>query len=548
MATWQSFLERWHAAGLLDAATADRVRAWERTHGEATRRDRLAQIAFGLGGLLLAAGVLLFVAAHWDDLSPALRFALVLLMIALFHGAAAATRARSVALATTLHAVGTAAFGAGVYLAGQIFNMAEHWPGALMLWALGATCALALLRDWPHVLWVAVLVPAWLVGEWIEVHESHYAPWLDAPAAAGCMLLALVYLSARSPGGEATWRTALARLGAVALIPAAIWLGAAAAGPDDYFRTIAGFTPPETQWTVLGWAVALVLPAVAAFFLRGRDALYLAPALLWVGALVGLSSRSDSGELLLHALFALGAIGVVLWGGEGSAATHGQRRRARLRAQRPLLLLLEHLRQARPIARPHRHGRDLHRRRLVARADAAPAHRTHQQERRVTAISKSLLVALIQVAIVGLLGAKFLVDRATYPRVWVATAPVDPDLPIRGRYLQLSAVVEPDPRPPESEAGDPWRRVRLDARDDKLVAIADPDGRHHIRKANCGDRTCWVLAEALAYFIPEHVKDPSIRGQGEELWVEITLPPKGPPRPVRLGVKTAGELQPLEIR
>jgi len=33
----------------------------------------------------MAAGVLLFVAAHWDDLSPTQRFLLVLTMIAGFH-------------------------------------------------------------------------------------------------------------------------------------------------------------------------------------------------------------------------------------------------------------------------------------------------------------------------------------------------------------------------------------------------------------------------------------------------------------------------------
>ena len=40
--------------------------------------------------------------------------------------------------ATALHAVGTVAFGGGVFLAGQIFHLEAHWPAGLMLWSLGA--------------------------------------------------------------------------------------------------------------------------------------------------------------------------------------------------------------------------------------------------------------------------------------------------------------------------------------------------------------------------------------------------------------------------
>jgi hypothetical protein len=56
------------------------------------------------------------------------------------------------------------------------------------------------------------------------------------------------------------------------------------------------------------------------------------------------------------------------------------------------------------------------------------------------------------------------------------------------------------------------------------------------------------LDEPIAYFIPEHVDDPSRRAPGEELWVEVTLPGSGAPRPIRLGVKKNGVLTPLDVR
>jgi uncharacterized membrane protein len=310
-AQWQSHLTRWISAGLIDAAAAERIRAWEHEHGERVSRSRLALIAFGLGGLLLAAGVLLFVAAHWDDLSPANRFALVLALSGALHAGGAFAGRTSTGLAITLHAVGTAAFGAGIFLAGQIFNMAEHWPGALMLWSIGAAVGLALLRDWPHVLWVAVLVPAWLWGEWSEAHVR-WDDWTHmAPAATGLVLLAFVYLAAESAHRAATWRRALSRLGAVALIPGAIVLGVA----NDVGQ-VPGDLRVATSTTAIAfaWLVAVALPFILAWLLRGRDAVYLAITLAWALVVVSVNPRSDPGELALYALYALGAVGVVMWG------------------------------------------------------------------------------------------------------------------------------------------------------------------------------------------------------------------------------------------
>jgi hypothetical protein len=43
------------------------------------------------------------------------------------------------------------------------------------------------------------------------------------------------------------------------------------------------------------------------------------------------------------------------------------------------------------------------------------------------------------------------------------------------------------------------------------------------------------------------VPDPSVLEAGEELWVEVTLPRSGAPRPIRLGVRKDGVLTPLAL-
>src|SRR6266567_31950 len=94
-AHWEKTLARWTKAGLIDRATADRIRLHEEAESaEGAGLSRQAIIALILGGIALAAGVLLFVAAHWDQISPSARFILVLLLVGVFHGAGALRGAR----------------------------------------------------------------------------------------------------------------------------------------------------------------------------------------------------------------------------------------------------------------------------------------------------------------------------------------------------------------------------------------------------------------------------------------------------------------------
>jgi uncharacterized membrane protein len=310
---WQESLERWTGAGLVDQAAAARIRAWEVEHGGEERKSRLALIAFAFGGLLMTAGVLLFVAAHWDRLAPSGRFALVLAMIAVLHAAGAFAARSSAGLSATLHAAGTAALGAGIYMSGQIFHMAEHWPGALMLWSFGAAVGVWLLRQWPQVLWLAVLAPAWLWGEWIEA-QPPFAAWHGAsPAAVGLFLLACAYLAAAPAESKARWRRALAWLGAIALIPVAFYLDAAR---DWGAFGLPGWERPQIAplALVMAWSLGTLVPLALAWFLRGRDAIWLLAALAWAIIVTQVHASSDAGELGLYALFAVGASGIVLWG------------------------------------------------------------------------------------------------------------------------------------------------------------------------------------------------------------------------------------------
>src|SRR5258708_30244114 len=77
-------LERWVSAGIVDAGTAARIKTFEESQNSSERLRWPVLLAVALGGVLLCARVLLFVAAHWDELSPARPFTLALILVSTF--------------------------------------------------------------------------------------------------------------------------------------------------------------------------------------------------------------------------------------------------------------------------------------------------------------------------------------------------------------------------------------------------------------------------------------------------------------------------------
>jgi len=178
----ESQLKRWQSAGVLDAESAARIRALE-SQGAAQSGAHSAAAPAGLrwlvvtglilGAILLACGVVLFVSAHWDQLSPGGRFLLVVAIVAIFHVAGSLTRSSFEGFSTALHAVGTISTGAAIALVGQIFNIQEHWPAAVLLWALAAWCGWLFLRDQAQQTLALLLLPAWIISEIAYRAEGH---------------------------------------------------------------------------------------------------------------------------------------------------------------------------------------------------------------------------------------------------------------------------------------------------------------------------------------------------------------------------------------
>ncbi|MBV9073162.1 MAG: hypothetical protein JOZ10_05970 [Acidobacteria bacterium] len=175
----------------------------------------------------------------------------------------------------------------------------------------------------------------------------------------------------------------------------------------------------------------------------------------------------------------------------------------------------------------------------------------------MNSFTKSLVVAALQVAIVLSLGGKLMYDRAHRPRVWVRTGSIDPDLPIRGRYMTLNLQVHAEGfKPPANGKNDAnwynWQSVDLTVENGDLVARPAAQ-QSELSLATWGTRPnqtasdLFFLWPSVAFFLPEHAEVPRLK-TGDELWAEVTIPRKGPPRPIQLAMKHEGQWIPLTYR
>jgi hypothetical protein len=196
--------------------------------------------------------------------------------------------------------VGTAALGGGIFLAAQIFNLQEHWPGGIMLWAIGAWIGWGLLRDWVQAAFVAIFTPAWLACEWIAATER----FRDSGqiVAQGLLLLAVTYLTAISPEHRSATRRALMWIGGIAVIPAAF-----VAIPETWWGT----KSLPFSMILFGRGLGLVLPLLLAFWLRGRAAWGNCVAAVWT---LTLELISPQAKITPYFWAALASLGLIVWG------------------------------------------------------------------------------------------------------------------------------------------------------------------------------------------------------------------------------------------
>lgn len=309
----EKLLDRWLAAGIVDIAIAERIRAFEQSQASSERLRWPVLLALALGGVMLCAGIFLFVSAHWDELSPSWRFSLVLLLVTAFPVAGVIAAERFPALGMTFYAIGTVSVGAGIFLAAQIFNLQEHWPNGLLLWAIGALAGWLILRNWTQAALLALLVPAWLAGEW-EVQTEHYEV-SGRLMLSGLLLLAITYLTAGQGESDSLPQRAVKWVGGIALLPLAIF--AFVERHEPWWR--GDHETSSKLLLVLGWTIAIGGPLALAIALRKSAAWLNAVAAVWVLVIGTFHSTHPWAGIRESFLgYAWDSVGIYMWAGLGA--------------------------------------------------------------------------------------------------------------------------------------------------------------------------------------------------------------------------------------
>jgi hypothetical protein len=171
-----------------------------------------------------------------------------------------------------------------------------------------------------------------------------------------------------------------------------------------------------------------------------------------------------------------------------------------------------------------------------------------------------LVLVVVQLVLVLSVAGKYLYERQTRPRVWTRATQFDPALPLRGRYLALQLMLNACGLPRDAEhaiqsysGGHPfWMwHVSLTTTDGKLVPRLEKSWspRAGGTLTLLADKPCdqATLSNEVMLFIPDRAQLPFPLKAGQELWLEVTLPQSGPPRPIQIALSGGGGFRPVRM-
>jgi uncharacterized membrane protein len=209
-------LARWQQRGLITPAAGDAIRA---SLGPMPGGVNVATVVGLVGGLLIAAAFLAFVAANWSAIPRPERFAILLAGIAASYGLGAwFDRSGRAFLADSAVSVGCIVFGGAIALVGQMYHLGGNFSAALLLWAVAALVA-AMLTGSRGAYAVALTAACFWSG--VRVDQEGGAPHLA--------FIAFWLIAAMLP---VLWNSAVARhLAAIALLA---WWVTIGVGPASF--------------------------------------------------------------------------------------------------------------------------------------------------------------------------------------------------------------------------------------------------------------------------------------------------------------------------
>ncbi len=178
-------VEHWRASGIISGEQARAILgSYDFPEAAEAPRNRLVTVLLIMGAVLVGLGVILFVAANWQEIPSGVKLAMMFIGIPVIYGAGFLLRYRFdyPRVGTALIFLGSIAYGAAIHLIAQTYHIPVNHPNLVLYWFLGVLPLAYVVRSQP-VLVLALVTGLAAVGfrgqEWLL--DEDFIPSMAMP-------------------------------------------------------------------------------------------------------------------------------------------------------------------------------------------------------------------------------------------------------------------------------------------------------------------------------------------------------------------------------
>ncbi|NOQ80444.1 MAG: DUF2157 domain-containing protein [Gammaproteobacteria bacterium] len=177
----QEKLPHWKMQGWLDDVSAQSILndAYSDANNSSSKSHKISLILGIMGVMLLAVGVISFIAANWQGMSKIMKLSLLFSSMTAAYLASvwALSEQKYPALGQAFLLLGVLLFGNNIMLIAQIYHIDSHYPNAILLWAAGALITALIMKSEVVLITSILLSVLWSGMEIFDFSRIHWQ-WL----------------------------------------------------------------------------------------------------------------------------------------------------------------------------------------------------------------------------------------------------------------------------------------------------------------------------------------------------------------------------------
>lgn len=172
-------LKQWEEEMLLTSVQAQQLRLRYRLDQLAGESQSLIlKTLFVFGALLIAGGVIAFVAAHWEAIPKGAKLVMLTILLILAHGSGYylwKVKGSSPYLGHALSILGSLIFAGAIGLVNQMFHLSTSFYTGFLIWSIGVTAMAYVVGSGPQLILAVIASLIWYSG-WLGEHPAS-PPW-----------------------------------------------------------------------------------------------------------------------------------------------------------------------------------------------------------------------------------------------------------------------------------------------------------------------------------------------------------------------------------